>query len=323
MSGTWRSMSTRRQILGWMLLLSVLSAMTLVGLIRDLISPLTPWRAVSFGLSAVAVVASFQAWWNLLGRLASLDILKRAEVIDLESAEVAQCYDRCRRTFLHLTADMSEHLGASSLPPALAVEFQTRLRDADEQGRQYQYRVRKLDQRRIWLRRQLRAAIILSHSPWQLAAQLLRRPRTRTAGRALTWIALILAGPRHAHLREAWHADLAGAPEEGLSVDSRRAFRLALGFILAGLRLRVRTLSMPVWIPIDWMLSRKSRTRNAIALVVASVAVYIDITGGLNQLLTSGVESCSIIATTLGTLAHWLRRLRGIELSSPATDDAP
>uniref|UniRef100_UPI002F910875 hypothetical protein n=1 Tax=Kitasatospora indigofera TaxID=67307 RepID=UPI002F910875 len=150
-----------------------------------------------------------------------------------------------------------------------------------------------------------------------------RRGAALHGSRALTSVALAIAGRRRSHLRDAWYADLAGAPEEGLAVTPRRRLLLASGFLVAGLKLRAADLSRPLWIPVDWLLVRKSRTRTAITAVVASVAIYIDVTGGLNQLLSNGVESCSIIATALGTLAHWLRRRRGIELSSTATDDLP
>ncbi|MET9400905.1 hypothetical protein [Kitasatospora sp. NPDC002965] len=140
----------------------------------------------------------------------------------------------------------------------------------------------------------------------------LSAPRGWNLTRAAAWI----AGPRHAHLRGAWLADLAGAPESGLALTDSRRLALAVGFVLAALRLRLRHLGRPLWAPVDWALSTSSRVRAAIAALVGAQAVYIDATGGLHELLTEGVQACAVTGAGLYALSRWLHRIRAVELAS-------
>ncbi|KJY23962.1 hypothetical protein VR45_41640, partial [Streptomyces sp. NRRL S-495] len=133
----------------------------------------------------------------------------------------------------------------------------------------------------------------------------------------LTRVGLVLAGRRRAHLRQAWMADLAGDPASGLVPSPWRRRSLAAGFLWAGLRLRLHDTLGALWRPVDWVLASTSRTGNTIATATGTLAVYIHATGGLHQLLTTGTVTCTTTAGTLYALAHWLRRVRGIELTNP------
>ncbi|MFD9068303.1 hypothetical protein ACFVZ3_43100 [Kitasatospora purpeofusca] len=142
-------------------------------------------------------------------------------------------------------------------------------------------------------------------------------------GRRLAGFAAWVAGSRRAHLRTSWLADLAGAPEDGLTLNGRRRMVLALGFVVAALRLRLHDLSRPVWAPVDWILSAPSRVRTAITALVGTQAVYIDATGGLHELLTDGVQACGVTGAGLYGLSRWLLRVRAVELASRTRETQP
>ncbi|WP_340379042.1 hypothetical protein U5640_29305 [Streptomyces sp. SS7] len=152
------------------------------------------------------------------------------------------------------------------------------------------------------------------------------RRDTRTdpsgAARRATGIAVRIAGHRRSHLRTEWGAILAGSPEDGLSFSSRRQFLLALGFLLAAVRMRVRDVAGPAWRPVDWLLRTASRTNGFVAAVVGAQAIYIVDDGGLSVLVTEVWEPCGIAGASLFALARWLRRVRGIELASPESERA-
>jgi hypothetical protein len=134
----------------------------------------------------------------------------------------------------------------------------------------------------------------------------------------MTSAAVAIAGRRWSYLQEAWLADLAGAPEEGMPVSGRRRLILAGGFLLAALRLRLRGLAAPAWRPVDWLLAVSTRSNAAVAAAVGTAAVYFDVTEGLHVLLVERSEPCALLGTLLYGLFRWLRRVRGIELSQRA-----
>ncbi|MFD7645750.1 hypothetical protein ACFV4P_34480 [Kitasatospora sp. NPDC059795] len=135
---------------------------------------------------------------------------------------------------------------------------------------------------------------------------------------ALARLAGWMAGPRHSHLRTAWLADLASGPEAGIDLSRGRRLALTSGFVLAAARIRIRDAGRSLWVPVDWVLVSRDRTRLGVAVPVAALAVYIDVTGGLHELLTTGVQTCAVAAPSLWGLTRWLRRVRGIELSQLA-----
>jgi hypothetical protein len=139
--------------------------------------------------------------------------------------------------------------------------------------------------------------------------------------RRATSVASRIAGPRRSHLREEWAAVLAGDPAAGVTLASRRQFVLALGFLVAAVRMRARDVAVPFWRPVDWMLSVGRRTEGFIAVPPGLLVIYIAHHDGLHVLLTEGwgwVGACGV-ATYWFT--RWLRRLRGVELASRATSD--
>ncbi|MGG8410472.1 hypothetical protein ACM614_29920 [Streptomyces sp. 12297] len=135
-------------------------------------------------------------------------------------------------------------------------------------------------------------------------------------------IASFLVGTRRAHLREEWAGLLAGDPETGLVLRPSRRLGYALGFLWAAIRLRLRDLTAPLWLPVDWLLSEEARTNRFIALAVGGQAVYIVGDGGLPALFTEVWEPCTLFGAGLYILARWLRRVRGIELASARSDSS-
>ena len=132
--------------------------------------------------------------------------------------------------------------------------------------------------------------------------------------------ASFVAGERRAHLRQEWAAVLAGDPENGIVLSSRRRMRYAVGFLLAALRMRLRDLTAPLWMPVDWLLSVESRTHGFITLAVGAQVVYIVYQDNLHALITEGWGWCAGCGIALRLFVGWLRRIRGIELASAHSD---
>jgi hypothetical protein len=135
------------------------------------------------------------------------------------------------------------------------------------------------------------------------------------AGAGLSSFAAALAG-RHRGMRHVWLADLAGDPENGLVLTPWQRRRMAMGFIVAALRLRAHDLLGFLWAPVDWVLAADQRRNAAITTLVGAQAVYIVQDGGLPALVTEVWEPCGISGAALYVLSRWLRRLRGIELAT-------
>jgi hypothetical protein len=136
----------------------------------------------------------------------------------------------------------------------------------------------------------------------------------------LTGFAVAVAGARGVRLRDTWMADLAGAPEDGLTMGRWQQVGHAIGFVVAAVRMRSHALAAPLWAPADWLLATESRTRTLTALTVGGQAIYIQKTDGLYTLLTEGWGWCGGCAVALHFLFQWLRRVRGVELAV-ANDD--
>lgn len=140
----------------------------------------------------------------------------------------------------------------------------------------------------------------------------------------MTGIAVVIAGRRGARLRDTWMADLAGAPEEGLTLSRWQQVWHASGFMIAAVRIRSHAISAPLWRPIDWVLACESRTRTSITLAVGVQVIYIQKHDGFYSLVTEGWGWCGGCAVALHFFAKWLRKVRGIELAvaSHNSDDA-
>jgi hypothetical protein len=140
-------------------------------------------------------------------------------------------------------------------------------------------------------------------------------------GRALG-VAAMIAGRRRSHLRDEWAAVIAGDPASGLVLTRAERRRLAAGFVFAAVRMRVKDLATPLWLPVDWLLATEPRTRTFIALAVGGQAIYIVGDGGLAALFTEIWEPCGAFGGALYALSRWLRRVRGIELGAVRGDSS-
>ncbi|MEU6459922.1 hypothetical protein [Streptomyces sp. NPDC047065] len=142
------------------------------------------------------------------------------------------------------------------------------------------------------------------------------------APRGAMGLAAFIAGRRRSHLREEWAAVLAGDPESGYVLTVVAQMRLALGFLVAAIRMRVHDVAAPLWGPVDWLLSVESRSNTAVALLVGGQAVYITGDGGLGALFTEIWEPCAICGGTLYVFFRWLRKVRGIELAAARSQES-
>ncbi|MFE2047950.1 hypothetical protein ACFXAS_05545 [Streptomyces sp. NPDC059459] len=142
------------------------------------------------------------------------------------------------------------------------------------------------------------------------------------APRGTLGLAACIAGRRRSHLREEWTAILAGEPENGRELSAVAQLGLALGFLLAALRMRIHDLAAPLWVPVDWLLSVESRSNTVIALLVGGQAVYIAGDGGLGALFSEIWEPCAIFGGALYVFFRWLRKVRGIELAAARGEES-
>ncbi|MFD4560115.1 hypothetical protein ACFWP5_38360 [Streptomyces sp. NPDC058469] len=133
-------------------------------------------------------------------------------------------------------------------------------------------------------------------------------------------LASFVAGERRSHLREEWASVLAGDPGNGITLSRRRRLRYALGFLWAALRMRLRDLTAPLWLPVDWLLSVETRTHGFITLAVGAQVVYVECEDGFHALVTEGWGWCAGCGIALRLFVGWLRRIRGIELASAHSD---
>ena len=140
--------------------------------------------------------------------------------------------------------------------------------------------------------------------------------------RRTTSLAVRVAGSRRSHLQTEWAAILAGSPEDGLTFSPCRQVVLALGFLVAAVRMRLHDAVRPMWRPVDWMLGTASRTNGLIATGVGAQAIYIVGDGGLPALVTEVWEPCGIAGAALYALSRWLRGVRGIESATTEREPA-
>jgi len=146
-------------------------------------------------------------------------------------------------------------------------------------------------------------------------------PAAAHAKRAVS-LAAWVAGSRRSHLHDEWAAILAGCPENGVTFSRQHQAWLALGFLFAAGRMRLRDVVRPFWRPVDWMLRTESRTNGFIATIIGTQATYIVGDDGLAALVTDVWEPCGIAGAALFVLTRWLRRVRGIELATPEREPA-
>jgi hypothetical protein len=140
------------------------------------------------------------------------------------------------------------------------------------------------------------------------------------AARRTLGLAYLVVGERRAHLREEWAAVLTGDPDNGIVLSPGRRMRYAIGFLWAALRMRLRDLAAPLWMPVDWLLAAESRTRGAVALTVGTQVVYVEYQDGIHALVTEGWGWCAACGVALRLFVGWLRKIRGIELAATRSD---
>ncbi|MEU6259142.1 hypothetical protein [Streptomyces sp. NPDC047043] len=166
----------------------------------------------------------------------------------------------------------------------------------------------------------LAAFLMALYEMAERARDLLRRtprsPNSRFAVEVVSFAAA-LAGRRRNFL-SAWLADLAGDPEDGIVLSRWQQRRLASGYVVAAVRMRLHDLAVPVWRPIDWLLAAESRTNAVITVAVGALVIYIDLSDGLHTLATEGWGWCAGCGGSLYMLFRWLRRIRGIEIANPS-----
>lgn len=129
----------------------------------------------------------------------------------------------------------------------------------------------------------------------------------------LTSLALLLAGRRREESRIQWTDQLSGAPENGIIVTPGMRLRYSAGFVLAALRYQISDIAALAWRPLEWVLSKNSRTNPALVSIVGAEIIYIQWNHGLDVLLTEGWAWCAGVAACAYGLARWLRQVRGIE----------
>ncbi|MFK0173433.1 hypothetical protein ACIQU5_32085 [Streptomyces sp. NPDC090306] len=144
-----------------------------------------------------------------------------------------------------------------------------------------------------------------------------RMPLPPVAARRALSAAAWMAGYRRSYIRAEWSAILSGAPEEGIFLTARQQVRFAFGFLLTALKWRMKDAVAPAWRPVDWILRVQSRTSAMIVALVGAQALFIVRGDGLGALVAEVWEPCGIFGASLYALAHWLRRVRGIELAAP------
>lgn len=140
---------------------------------------------------------------------------------------------------------------------------------------------------------------------------------------SLTDTAARIAGGRRAYLRESWHADLAGVPEQDYVLSGAQRGRMAAGFLLAAVRMRLRDVAAPLWRPVEWVLATETRTNSVITASVGALVIYFCKSEGAHALITERWKPCAAFGAGLYGLARWLRRLRGIELAERRGPDRP
>jgi hypothetical protein len=145
-----------------------------------------------------------------------------------------------------------------------------------------------------------------------------RQPiRLRVTGRSaqgITHLAALVAGPRHPGLDEEWLTFLAG--KSGHDAPSWRKVGLAVTFVGAAIRLRLRDLADATWIPVDAVLKSRKLSNLVVFGPTTAAAIFIFRQAGFAEVLRSA-ESISAIGGTLYGLVRTGRWWRGVKPPEP------
>jgi hypothetical protein len=130
---------------------------------------------------------------------------------------------------------------------------------------------------------------------------------------ALAALAARIAGGRHAHLRDAWAADLYGDLETtGDLPSAHRRMQLAEGFVVAALRCRLNDVVALAWQPVDTLLGSWRGSQTAICLPATVAVGLILAREGLYGLI-SNAENLAVIAAVPYAAIKGLRKYRQID----------
>jgi hypothetical protein len=138
------------------------------------------------------------------------------------------------------------------------------------------------------------------------------RQETGKAVDVLTGLASMLAGARHAHLREAWAADLYGDPESGETPAGSKKLRMAAGFIAAALRCRLDDAADLLWQPVDALVSSWHGSNLAVLLPLTITVGLILPREGFYGLIANA-DNLAVIAGASYAAIKGLRKYRQIE----------
>lgn len=127
----------------------------------------------------------------------------------------------------------------------------------------------------------------------------------------LAVLAGILAGRRHAHLRDAWAADQYD-PETGELLPVSRRLRLQSGDVLAAVRCRLDNAVMLGWRPVDALLASWHGSKLAILMPLTVAAGLVVSHEGFYGLIANA-ENLAVIAGAPWAAIKGLRKYRQID----------
>ena len=122
---------------------------------------------------------------------------------------------------------------------------------------------------------------------------------------------LIAGGGKHAHLREAWAADLYGDPDADEIPHEWRRARLAAGFVRAAFRCRLDDVADMTWRPVDVVLSSWHGSNLAVLLPVTVALGLILARDGIYGLITNAENLGVIAGAPYGVIraGRWYRQV--------------
>jgi hypothetical protein len=149
--------------------------------------------------------------------------------------------------------------------------------------------------------------------PGWMARGLRRRRASKMTG-GLVGLARVIAGRRHAHLRDPWAADQYGDPKTGQLPSVSRGLRLAGGDVVAAVRCRIDDASLLAWRPVDALLASWHASRIAVLVPVIAATWTVLLQEGFYGLVDHW-DSLGGIATASYLAIKGLRRYR--QISTP------
>jgi hypothetical protein len=129
--------------------------------------------------------------------------------------------------------------------------------------------------------------------------------------RSLLILAGLLAGRRHAHLRDAWAADLYGEPD-GVQLPSAQRLKLAAGDVVAALRCRLDDAADLIWQLVDGLLSSWHGS-NLTVLMPVTIALGLIMSREGCYGLINNADNLGVIAAAPYAVIKGLRKYRQID----------